>query len=202
MGRRRSIFSEDATRSRRRYGPILAIIAAAVGLYLVGYFDTADAPVVELRGPPAATTFPTARPTSSGSIGRAGALAEEPFTHVVEPGDRLATIAATYNVTADAILQANVGLDPDVLQVGQHIRIPGATTVNSRTPEVNQTTIPLATDRPGVAHMVQSGESLATIADTYSVSADHVIAFNGLLTDRLVVGQQLFIPPPEFAIDH
>ena len=51
-------------------------------------------------------------------------LGEEPFIYVVQSGDLLSRIAVRFNVTLDALLAANPGLDPAVLFVGQELTIP------------------------------------------------------------------------------
>lgn len=44
--------------------------------------------------------------------------------HTVYSGDTLAAIAEVYQITPEAILAANAGLDPDTLQAGQTIYVP------------------------------------------------------------------------------
>lgn len=46
------------------------------------------------------------------------------FEYIVQPGDYLYRIADYFNVSVQAILLANPGLDPNFLYVGQRIRIP------------------------------------------------------------------------------
>jgi murein DD-endopeptidase MepM/ murein hydrolase activator NlpD len=47
------------------------------------------------------------------------------FTHTIESGESLYTIARKYNVTAQAIMQANGITSPDKIFVGQKLVIPG-----------------------------------------------------------------------------
>lgn len=46
-------------------------------------------------------------------------------THTVQPGDTLFTIANTYAVSIESIIIANHLINPDLLQVGQTLQIPG-----------------------------------------------------------------------------
>lgn len=128
--------------------------------------------------------------------------AEEPFVHVVEPGDLLGTIASKYNVTPESILRANPQLDPNVLQVGQHLRVPGATT--TALVRSGGDAEPGATaDADGtVVHVVASGELLVALAELYGVPVDHIVAFNELMGDDIAAGQELLIPPPWMVVDH
>jgi len=47
------------------------------------------------------------------------------YTHVIESGESLYTIARRYDVTAQAIVQANGMSSPDKIYVGQRVIIPG-----------------------------------------------------------------------------
>lgn len=49
------------------------------------------------------------------------------YTHTIESGESLYTIARKYNVTAQAIMQANGIASPDKIYVGQKLVIPGMT---------------------------------------------------------------------------
>lgn len=53
------------------------------------------------------------------------AVPSDAYTHVIESGESLYTIARRYNVTAQAIVQANGFSSPDKIFVGQRIIIPG-----------------------------------------------------------------------------
>ena len=46
------------------------------------------------------------------------------FNYIVQPGDTLYRIADYFDVSIQAILNANPGLNPDYLYIGQQLRIP------------------------------------------------------------------------------
>jgi len=48
----------------------------------------------------------------------------EPVTHVVQPGETLTRIAQQYNVTTQALMEANNLQNPNYIQVGQILIIP------------------------------------------------------------------------------
>lgn len=56
--------------------------------------------------------LPTASPTPSGR------------THTVQPGETMASIADEYGVPVEAIAELNNIVDPDLIEVGQELRIP------------------------------------------------------------------------------
>lgn len=50
---------------------------------------------------------------------------EQPFRHMIENGDRLASIAEKYHISVDDIVRANPEMDPNLIVGGQLLRIPG-----------------------------------------------------------------------------
>lgn len=73
-------------------------------------------------------------PTMSGTLSAPAPAAktlsvvpENAYIHVIESGESLYTIARRYNVTAQAIVQANGMGSPDKIFVGQKVIIPGMT---------------------------------------------------------------------------
>lgn len=65
-------------------------------------------------------SFPTPNPT------RSDVRSNEPTEYIVQSGDTLSRIAATFNMSMDTILSANNLANPDLLSVGQVLVIPGA----------------------------------------------------------------------------
>ncbi len=103
------------------------------------------------------------------------------FFYTVGAGDTLFSIATRFNTTVQAILQANPGLDPNRIFIGQQICIP-----------VQQPPI-----CPGILYSVVAGDTLFSIARRYNVSVDAILAANpGLDPNRLFIGQQICIPAP------
>lgn len=69
-----------------------------------------------------------------GSPPQGAAIANEPFSHIVVPGDALRSIAERYNVTIDVLNRANPELNGGPLIAGALIRIPGAATMTREPP--------------------------------------------------------------------
>ena len=78
------------------------------------------APVQSTQSATLAAPMPAASPTLK-------AVPENAYIHVIESGESLYTIARRYNVTAQAIVQANGMGSPDKIYVGQKVIIPGMT---------------------------------------------------------------------------
>jgi LysM repeat protein len=110
---------------------------------------------------------------------------EEPATHTVKAGETLFAIAQEYGVTTAEIIAANRLTDPDSLQTGQNLIIPGVTAAEIE-----------AANR--VIHVVAAGEGLNAIARRYNVSVTAIMEANNLSNPNfLTVGQELIIPESE-----
>lgn len=107
----------------------------------------------------------------------AGIAAAQDQSYTVRPGDTITSIAARFDVDAEAILIRNNLLDPNRIRAGQVLMIPtGAVTV-PRT------------------HVVGAGETLTSIALRYHTTVEALLAENDLPVGwNLVVGQVLTLP--------
>lgn len=111
-------------------------------------------------------------PTPARAIGIARRL---PFsTHLVEAGESLSSIAAADDISVEALVYNNELRDPDLLQVGDRLRVPHG---------------------DGALYTVQPGEDLASIARSYHVSAAD-IARASALPGEPSAGDTLLIPLP------
>ena len=118
------------------------------------------------------------------------AQADTPTVYVVRPGDTLYSIARRFNVSPAELARANGLLNPNLIFVGQEIRIPDSPQPATPT---------LAPDHRAEGayrmHVVQPGENLFRIGLKYGVSVGAIAAANNLGNTTLIfVGQQLRIP--------
>ena len=74
---------------------------------------------------PAPTATPVATPEPTPAPEPTPEPATEPIEYEIVAGDTLSAIAVEFDVTVDAILALNPGLEPDTIQVGQVILVPG-----------------------------------------------------------------------------
>jgi LPXTG-site transpeptidase (sortase) family protein len=114
-------------------------------------------------------------------------------TVTVEEGDALSAISAEYGVSVELLLQANPGLQPQQLQIGQKIEIPSPDATLMPTPTVTPT--PTQTPEDPVVYVVKAGDSLLAIANRYGVTVDGITTANPDVDPRrMAIGQELNIP--------
>ncbi|MEN9219935.1 MAG: LysM peptidoglycan-binding domain-containing protein [Thermostichales cyanobacterium GMQP_bins_62] len=106
-----------------------------------------------------------------------------PRTHTVAAGETFAIVASRYGIGVDQLQQANPGVNPRRLQIGQTLQLPGSVAV--------------ATAPRPQSHTVAAGETLGSIAERYGLSLGQVQQWNpGVNSQRLQVGQQIALVPP------
>ncbi len=117
--------------------------------------------------------------------------------YTIVKGDTLAKIAKNNHISSSkAILDANPGIDPKKLKVGQKIKLPAATSAPATSAAP---TAPTATDTSAaggaITYKVKSGDNLTTIAKHYHVSIKAIQSANNLGSSTSIkVGQVLKIP--------
>jgi LysM repeat protein len=123
-------------------------------------------------------------------------------TYTVQDGDSPSSIAEQFGITAEELMVANGITDPLALFVGQVLTIPGASSPPQATePAPAEPTsapveeVPTATGEQ--TYTVQEGDIPETIAAQFGITAEELMAANGI-TDptSLHVGDVLIIPAP------
>ena len=126
------------------------------------------------------------------SIGQTLKLSGYPITnndiYIVKNGDTLYSIAARYGISVDDLKNYN-NLSSNSLSVGQQLYIPTGQDASDL----------IGTDYD--TYVVQPGDSLFSIANTYNTSVSNLRDINNLTSDTLVVGQQLLVPINEDIVD-
>lgn len=111
-----------------------------------------------------------------------------PTVYVVQPGDWIWQIARNFGVDPRAIIEANPGINPDLVQPGQELNIPAPTADNTGGG---------AGDVPtgGTTYTVSAGENLFRISLGFGLNYIDVAAANAIVSPYLVYpGQVLTIP--------
>ena len=102
------------------------------------------------------------------------------FLYTIRAGDTFFSIANRFNISVDALVQANPGVDPDRLQIGQQICVP---------------TAPPAQCPGGFFYTIQAGDTFFGLAARFNVTVQQLINANpGVDPNRLQIGQQICIP--------
>ncbi len=162
--------------------------------------NTTVAPFEPTNPPIADTNLFTAPPSNPPPVitevaTNAQAVAGSVTEHKIVRGDTFAGLAKQFNVTVKAIEDANPGVNPTRLQIGQTIKIPAPTPAGAAPPA--------DTANGSQIYTVKSGDSLSKIAAQFNTTVKALQSANNLKTDRIRVGQTLKIPvqpvPPGFA---
>ena len=119
-------------------------------------------------------------------------------TYTVQRGESLAIIAAKFNTTYIVLAEMNGIANPDVLHVGQVLRVPAP--ASAPAPADSGTSAPAP--QPTGTYTVQRGDSLAIIAAKFNVNYLELARLNGIADPNILhVGQVLQVPgaPPPAA---
>lgn len=134
------------------------IVSATTVLAVLWLWERSRAPLALSPTPLAAVTLgPTTAPLDTPGVAVTPLPTPAPPTpilHTVQSGETLGALAQRYGVTVDDIMRANDLTDPNVLSVGQQLRIPvgGFNPTPTSTPEsVVPTPLPTATRDPNLA---------------------------------------------------
>ncbi|MFT5196939.1 MAG: LysM repeat protein [Cellvibrionaceae bacterium] len=120
--------------------------------------------------------------------------------YIVQAGDSLSEIALEYSgVSWLDIAQANDIVNPNVIYVGQVLRIPDGA---SNTAEIAPTATPVANTSNGQSsYVVQAGDNLYRVALRFDTTVDTLLTLNDI-NDRgvILIGQVITLPDGSVAV--
>jgi LysM repeat protein len=136
---------------------------------------------------------------------KSGKVAKHGVWHTIQPGQILSDVASAYGVSAHDIAKATPLDDPDTLQVGQKVLVPGATEVVAVPADPGPGEEIVDDDehkvksgkkvKAGVLHIVQPGQVLHVISSAYGVSVKDIVKANKLdNANSIKQGQKILIP--------
>ena len=132
-------------------------------------------------------------PGTSGGGSSSGGGSAAGGVHVVQRGETLYSIARRYGTSVQAIVSANGLRNANFIWTGQRLTIPGASGGSSSSGGSSQGGG--AAPAGGGVHVVQRGETVASIARRYGTTVAAIASTNGLRNPSLIyVGQRLRIP--------
>ena len=112
--------------------------------------------------------------------------------YVVAHGDTFSSIAKNKKVSVKALTEANPGVEPTKLQIGQKLHIPAPT---APAVAATGTAAPAVDANSGEPlYTVKSGDTLIRIASYHKTTVRAIRTANNLKTDSIKVGQKLKIP--------
>lgn len=116
-------------------------------------------------------------------------------THNVSAGESLESIANKYNLDADDLAKKNGITDKNKIQVGQKIHINNVKGAPAKAinPQIIYPSI--------IFHIVQKGDSLSNISQTYGVSVESLKTINSLNSNKVILNQKLYIKESGKAIN-
>jgi lysozyme len=122
----------------------------------------------------------------------AGAAAASSYdnsdTYIVQQGDVLSRVAVDCGTTTQTLIDMNNLSNPDVLYVGQELRVPAGSKKSSSSsrsaPQVQK----------GGEYVVQSGDTLSGIAVAAGVSVADLRSLNNIEDDKIFADETLSIP--------
>jgi LysM repeat protein len=104
----------------------------------------------------------------------------------VRPGETLSDIATRHNVSVSTLMKVNGISDPDLVEAGRTLRVPGTA----------------APARPSASGSITvgAGETLSEIAERHGMSVSRLMQLNGLgRADHIEAGQSLKVSAPAIA---
>ena len=123
---------------------------------------------------------------------------DKPVFHTIQAGETLYRLSVKYNITTQAICEANPGLSSENFRSGQVIIIPvqSATKTEKETPKATakeETTVKMNDWKD--MHKVERKETIFSISREYGITEEELIAANPELKNgKLKRGTFLFIP--------
>ncbi len=179
----RPVSTPSKTTGTPARGTVVATSTAPVSLTQVTMPGTTGAQAGQATPLPVGIATPTAPAPQAVVINPQGQATAAPstafFLYNVMAGDTIASIASKYNTTAEAIAQLNNLADPNVLTLGQQLKIPSV----------------------AVEYVVQSGDTLAAIARRFNTTIGKLQELNNLSNpDVIGVGDKLLLPPGSTAV--
>lgn len=107
--------------------------------------------------------------------------------YIVQKGDVLSQLAVDFDTTTASLVDMNGLSNPDVLYVGQELRVPAGVKGTTSKPSSGEI-------KAGGTYTIQKGDTLSEIAVAAGVTIDDLRSVNGIKGDIIMAGEELTIP--------
>ena len=119
------------------------------------------------------------------------AVMENTETYIVQQGDMLSKLAVRFNTTTKTLISMNNLSNPDVLYVGQELRVPAGSRSSSGPSSAPKS---YSSVKKGGEYTIQKGDTLSGIAVAAGVSLEDLRTLNNIQDDKIFEGKTLDIP--------
>jgi lysozyme len=113
-------------------------------------------------------------------------------TYIVRKGDMLSQLAVDFDTTTAELVRLNNLSNPDVLYVGQELRVPAGRGGASKASSASSYSAPSV--KKGGTYTIQKGDTLSGIAVAAGVSINDLRSLNNISGDMIKAGDTLDIP--------
>lgn len=110
--------------------------------------------------------------------------------YIVQKGDTLGQIAVDFGTSTRTLVDINGLANPDVLYVGQELRVPKGS--YSKSSSITKKSAPSI--KKGGSYVIQKGDTLSEIAVAAGVSISDLRSLNNISGDQIFAGETLSIP--------
>ncbi len=111
--------------------------------------------------------------------------------YIVQKGDILGRLAVRFNTTTKTLISMNNLSNPDVLYVGQELRVPAGSLSSGGS---SSTPKSYSSVKKGGEYTIQKGDTLSGIAVAAGVSIGDLRSLNNITDDQIFAGKTLDIP--------
>ena len=109
--------------------------------------------------------------------------------YIVQKGDILSQLAVDFDTTTATLVEMNGLANPDVLYVGQELRVPAG-----RRSSAPRTTTKSTNVKKGATYTIRKGDTLSGIALAAGVSINDLREVNDIKGDKIMAGDKIYIP--------
>ncbi len=121
--------------------------------------------------------------------------------HVITEGQSLYAVARLYGTTVGDLIQTNQLAPPYKLALGQRLAIPGAYPAAPAPQPIATSPAPAQPVPTQAAHVVESGDTVYSIARRYQVDMADLVRLNGISASyNISPGQRLLLPGQALAV--
>ncbi len=111
--------------------------------------------------------------------------------YIVQQGDMLSKLAVRFNTSTKTLVSMNNLSNPDVLYVGQEIRVPAGSLASGGSSSAQQS---YSSVKKGGEYTIQKGDTLSGIAVAAGVNLNDLRSLNNITDDKIFEGKTIDIP--------